>query len=42
MENIVQWAKDLKQELGNNLVSVILYGSAVHGEYVRSSLVALI
>jgi predicted nucleotidyltransferase len=38
MENTVQaWAKELKQELGNNLVSVILYGSAVRGEHVRSS-----
>lgn len=37
MENIVQaWAKELKQELGNNLVSVILYGSAARGEYVRA------
>jgi len=36
MENIVQWTKELKQELGNNLVSVILYGSAVRGEYVRA------
>jgi predicted nucleotidyltransferase len=37
MENTVQvWAKELKQELGNNLVSVILYGSAVRGEYVRA------
>jgi predicted nucleotidyltransferase len=36
MENIVQWAKGLKKELGNNLVSVILYGSAVRGEYVRA------
>ena len=36
MENIVEWAKELKQELGTNLVSVILYGSAVRGEYVRA------
>jgi len=36
MENIVQWAKELKEELGTNLVSVILYGSAVRGEYVRA------
>ena len=37
MENIVQaWAKELKQELGGNLVSVILYGSAARGEYVRA------
>jgi len=35
MENILQdWVKELKQELGNNLVSVILYGSAARGEYV--------
>lgn len=37
MENVVQtWAKELKQVLGNNLVSVILYGSAARGEYVRA------
>ena len=36
MENIVQWAKELKQALGTNLASVILYGSAVRGEYVRA------
>ena len=36
MENIVQWAKELKQELGTNLVSVILYGSAVRGDYIRT------
>jgi predicted nucleotidyltransferase len=36
MENIVQWAKELKQVLGTNLVSVILYGSAARGEYVRA------
>jgi predicted nucleotidyltransferase len=37
MENIVQtWAKELKQVLGNNLVSVILYGSTVRGEHVRT------
>jgi predicted nucleotidyltransferase len=36
MEDIVQWAKELKQALGTNLVSVILYGSAVRGEYVRA------
>ena len=37
MENTVQaWAKELKQELGGNLLSVILYGSAVRGEYVRA------
>jgi predicted nucleotidyltransferase len=35
MENILQaWVKELKQELGNNLVSVILYGSAARGEHV--------
>jgi predicted nucleotidyltransferase len=28
------WVKELKDELGNNLVSVILYGSAVRGEHV--------
>jgi predicted nucleotidyltransferase len=37
MENTVQaWARELKQELGNNLASVILYGSAVRGDHVRS------
>jgi predicted nucleotidyltransferase len=36
MESIVQWAKELNQELGTNLVSVVLYGSAVRGEYVRT------
>lgn len=36
MENILQWAKELKQELGTNLVSVILYGSAVRGDYIRT------
>jgi predicted nucleotidyltransferase len=36
MKNILQWAKELKQALGTNLVSVILYGSAVRGEYVRA------
>jgi predicted nucleotidyltransferase len=36
MENIVEWAKELKQVLGTNLASVILYGSAVRGEYVRA------
>jgi predicted nucleotidyltransferase len=36
MENIVRWAKELQQELGTNLVSVILYGSMVRGEHVRS------
>jgi predicted nucleotidyltransferase len=36
MENIVQWAKELKQVLGTNLASVILYGSTVRGEYVRA------
>jgi len=35
MENILQdWIKELKQELGNNLARVILYGSAARGEYV--------
>ena len=37
MENVVQtWITELKQALGNNLVSVILYGSAARGEYVRA------
>jgi len=37
MEKIVQeWAKELKQALGTNLVSIILYGSAARGEHVRS------
>jgi predicted nucleotidyltransferase len=36
MENIVAWAKELKQVLGTNLASVILYGSTVRGEYVRA------
>lgn len=37
MEKLLQeWVKELKQELGNNLVSVILYGSAVRGEHVPS------
>jgi predicted nucleotidyltransferase len=36
MENIVEWAKELRQVLGTNLASVILYGSAVRGEYVRA------
>ena len=31
MENTVQaWVKELKQALGNNLVSVILYGCVVN------------
>jgi predicted nucleotidyltransferase len=35
MENLLQdWVTVLKQELGNNLVNVILYGSAVRGEHV--------
>src|SRR4030042_3385352 len=35
MEKLLQaWAKGLKQGLGNNLVSVILYGSTVRGEHV--------
>jgi predicted nucleotidyltransferase len=35
MENIINdWAAELKQQLGNNLASVILYGSAVRGGYV--------
>jgi predicted nucleotidyltransferase len=37
MEKLLQdWATVLKRELGNNLVSVILYGSAARGEYVRT------
>ncbi|MCJ7663317.1 MAG: nucleotidyltransferase domain-containing protein [Desulfobacterales bacterium] len=37
MEKLLQdWAKKLKQELGNNLASVILYGSAARGEYIRA------
>jgi predicted nucleotidyltransferase len=37
MEKLLQdWVKELKQELGNNLVSVILYGSAVRGEHVAA------
>ena len=35
MEKLLQdWVKEVKQELGNNLVSVILYGSAARGEHV--------
>jgi predicted nucleotidyltransferase len=35
MESTVQnWAKEMKQTLGNNLVSVILYGSTVRGGHV--------
>lgn len=35
MEKLLQdWAKGLKQALGNKLVSVILYGSAVRGEHI--------
>jgi len=37
MEKLLQdWVTVLKQELGNNLVSVILYGSAARGEYIRA------
>jgi predicted nucleotidyltransferase len=37
MEKLLQdWVKELKQELGNNLASVILYGSAVRGEHIRA------
>jgi predicted nucleotidyltransferase len=37
MEKLLQdWVKVLKQELGNNLVSVVLYGSAVRKEHVRT------
>ena len=37
MEKLLQeWVEELKQEFGNNLVSVILYGSAVRKEHVRS------
>jgi predicted nucleotidyltransferase len=36
MENIEQWAQELKQALGDNLVSVILYGSAARGDHVRA------
>lgn len=35
MDKLLQdWVKVLKQEMGNNLVSVILYGSAVRGDHV--------
>jgi predicted nucleotidyltransferase len=35
MENIAQaWARGLKQVLGNNLVSVILYGSAARADHI--------
>jgi predicted nucleotidyltransferase len=38
MEKLLQdWVTGLKQELGNNLASVILYGSAVRGEHVARS-----
>ena len=33
-KNIQVWAKGLKQELGNNLTGIILYGSAARGDYV--------
>jgi predicted nucleotidyltransferase len=37
MEKLLQdWVKVLKRELGNNLVSVILYGSAVRKEHVHA------
>lgn len=37
MEKLLQdWVTGLKQELGNNLASVILYGSAVRGEHVAA------
>ncbi len=37
MEKLFQdWAMELKQKLGNNLVSGILYGSAARGEHVPS------
>jgi predicted nucleotidyltransferase len=37
MDKLLQdWVKALKQELGNNLVSVILYGSAVRGDHVAA------
>src|SRR4030042_282389 len=37
MEKLLQdWVTGLKQELGNNLVSVILYGSAARGEHVAA------
>jgi predicted nucleotidyltransferase len=37
MEKLLQdWVTVLKQELGNNLASVILYGSAARGEYIRA------
>lgn len=37
MEKLLQdWVKELKQELGNNLASVILYGSAARGEHIRA------
>ena len=37
MEKLLQdWVKVLKQEQGNNLVSVILYGSAVRKEHVHA------
>jgi predicted nucleotidyltransferase len=37
MENLLQdWVTVLKQELGTNLASVVLYGSAVRGEHVAT------
>jgi predicted nucleotidyltransferase len=37
MEKLLQdWVMVLKQELGNNLVSVILYGSAARGDHVAA------
>ncbi len=37
MEKLLQdWVTALKQELGSNLVSVVLYGSAVRGEHVAA------
>jgi predicted nucleotidyltransferase len=35
MDKLLQdWVKALEEELGNNLVSIILYGSAVRGDHV--------
>jgi predicted nucleotidyltransferase len=37
MEKLLQdWVMVLKQELGNNLVSIILYGSAARGDHVAA------
>ncbi len=37
MEKLLQdWVTALKQELGSNLASVVLYGSAVRGEHVAA------